>query len=111
MRGVGSGSECEGALLQRASCVRVLDVRSLSCRLTDARSSVRRFSQGGHWVVPLHSTVASDDQKRAFVVPPLGVRKACLHTTPELPPLLLSPLRPRSHTLALSLCSSLLAIG
>ncbi|KAK5020240.1 ATP-dependent RNA helicase dhx29, partial [Cryomyces antarcticus] len=37
------------------------------------------FSQG--WLVyPLHSTIASEDQQQAFLVPPPGVRKIVIAT-------------------------------
>lgn len=39
-----------------------------------------RFKQNQEWVIPLHSAVAPEDQKRAFAVPPPGVRKVVVGT-------------------------------
>jgi len=38
------------------------------------------FAQGWR-IYPLHSTIASEDQQQAFVVPPLGVRKIVIATS------------------------------
>ena len=39
-----------------------------------------RFSNGRQWVIPLHSSVAPDEQRRAFQTPPPGVRKVVVGT-------------------------------
>ncbi|KAF5835639.1 P-loop containing nucleoside triphosphate hydrolase protein [Dunaliella salina] len=49
-------------------------------QLLSRLSSIRRFSRGGHWVVPLHSSVSPADQRQAFKIPPKGVRKIVLAT-------------------------------
>lgn len=38
------------------------------------------FQQDKHIIIPLHSTIAPEDQKRAFVRPPAGVRKIVVST-------------------------------
>jgi HrpA-like RNA helicase len=38
------------------------------------------FQQNKHVIIPLHSTIAPEDQKRAFLRPPAGVRKIVVST-------------------------------
>jgi len=46
-------------------------------QLLSRLSSTRRFSKGGYWILPLHSSVSPADQRQAFRVPPKGVRSSC----------------------------------
>lgn len=48
-------------------------------RLNDILSGHPLFTQGWY-IYPLHSTIASEEQERAFQVPPQGVRKIVLAT-------------------------------
>lgn len=48
-------------------------------RLNDLLSGHPSFSQGWY-IYPLHSTIASEEQERAFQIPPRGVRKIVLAT-------------------------------
>lgn len=43
-------------------------------------SSSRKYNQGLHWLLRLHSSVSRQDQQRAFEVPPPGIRKIVLAT-------------------------------
>ena len=47
---------------------------------TDVFAQFCRFSNGRQWVIPLHSSVAPDEQRRAFQTPPPGVRKVVVGT-------------------------------
>lgn len=38
------------------------------------------FSPQGWFIYPLHSTIATEEQERAFLVPPMGIRKVVLAT-------------------------------
>ena len=48
-------------------------------RLNDTLAGHPTFSNGWY-VYPLHSTIATEDQERAFLVPPTGIRKIVLAT-------------------------------
>lgn len=48
-------------------------------RLSDMLAGDNCFSQGWY-VYPLHSTIATEEQERAFLLPPAGVRKIVLAT-------------------------------
>ncbi|KAI9836857.1 MAG: hypothetical protein M1819_001022 [Sarea resinae] len=48
-------------------------------QLNDMLAGHPSFSQGWY-IYPLHSTIASEDQERAFLVPPDGIRKIVLAT-------------------------------
>lgn len=52
------------------------EISSLQDRLTCQRA----FREGHLLVLPLHSSVAAHEQRRAFDVPPAGVRKIVLAT-------------------------------
>jgi ATP-dependent RNA helicase DHX29 len=53
----------------------IADIRNLNDLL-----SGEPFFQRGWEIFPLHSTIATEDQERAFLVPPPGVRKIVLAT-------------------------------
>lgn len=48
--------------------------------LNHVSSGLCSFQQDRHIIIPLHSTIAPEDQKRAFVRPPVGVRKIVVST-------------------------------
>lgn len=52
------------------------EITSLLERLTAQRG----FREGRCWVLPLHSSVSPQEQRKAFDVPPAGVRKIVLAT-------------------------------
>ena len=43
-------------------------------------SAHRAYREGRQWVLPLHSSVSPQEQRKAFEVPPPGVRKIVLAT-------------------------------
>ncbi len=51
--------------------------------LLERLSSSRRFARGSHWLLPLHSTISPQEQRRAFEVPPPGVRKIVIVSVPN----------------------------
>ena len=48
-------------------------------RLNDMLAGHRTFTNGW-FIYPLHSTIATDEQERAFLIPPRGIRKIVLAT-------------------------------
>lgn len=49
-------------------------------RLCDALSCQAQCRSGQAWILPLHSSISPKDQRRAFEVPPAGVRKIVVAT-------------------------------
>ena len=43
-------------------------------------SAHRAYREGRRWVLPLHSSVSPQEQRKTFEVPPPGVRKIVLAT-------------------------------
>lgn len=54
--------------------------RSLSFGADLMAAACCSFQQGRHVIIPLHSTIAPEDQRRAFVSPAAGVRKVVVST-------------------------------
>jgi len=59
------------ALCHVAPCPHTAGMGEIT-QLLNRLSSIRRFSRGGHWLLPLHSSVSPADQRQAFRVPPKG---------------------------------------
>ena len=49
-------------------------------RLCEQLTSHQSFRDGRRWVLPLHSNISADEQRRAFEIPPDGVRKIVVAT-------------------------------
>lgn len=49
-------------------------------RLCDQLTCQSAFQGGQAWILPLHSSISPQEQRRAFEVPPLGVRKIVVAT-------------------------------
>ncbi|KAG1663311.1 hypothetical protein FOA52_006270 [Chlamydomonas sp. UWO 241] len=67
-------TEPEGSILVFLPGMR--EITALLARL----SAIRSFTRGGAWLLPLHSAVSPEEQRRAFKVPPPGVRKVVIAT-------------------------------
>ena len=49
-------------------------------RLCDQLSLQGPHGSSGTWIIPLHSSVSPSEQRRAFEIPPSGVRKIVVAT-------------------------------
>lgn len=49
-------------------------------RLCDQLSCQSAFQGGQAWILPLHSSISPQEQRRAFEVPPPGIRKIVVAT-------------------------------
>lgn len=48
--------------------------------LQDRLAACRRFGgRSSEWLLPLHSSIASEDQRKVFSNPPDNIRKVVLH--------------------------------
>jgi len=49
-------------------------------RLYDQLTAHAAYREGRQWVLPLHSSVSPQEQRKAFEVPPPGIRKIVIAT-------------------------------
>lgn len=49
-------------------------------RLCDLLTAQSAYRKGMHWILPLHSSISSQEQRKAFEVPPPGIRKIVVAT-------------------------------
>jgi len=79
-------------------------------RLCDQLTAHAAYREGRQWVIPLHSSVSPQEQRKAFEVPPPGIRKVVIATNIAETSLTISDVSLVVDSGKLKVCSTLHAV-